>query len=60
MKSKYLVNTDDILVKSVLPDTEEIDTLRKAIKIRLFQEAVKDEGVVINKAFALLGALSDE
>ena len=60
MKTKYLVNTDDILVKSVLPDTEEIDTLRKAIKIRLFQEAVKDEGVVINKAFALLGALSDE
>lgn len=60
MKNKYLVNTDDILLKSVVQDTEEIDTLRKAIKIRLFQESLKDEGVVISKAFALLGVLSDE
>lgn len=61
MKLDYHINTDELLLKSLKKDTQiNDDALRKAVKILLLREYVKDEGVTINKSFALLGLLTDE
>jgi len=61
MKGRYVVDVDQLLLKSIRGDRSlDDETLRKAIKIRLLKEYIKDEGVTINKSFALLRMLSDE
>ena len=61
MKGRYVVDADQLLAKSLGKLTSsDTELLQKAIKIRLLGEYVKDEGVVINKSFALLRMLSDE
>jgi len=61
MKGRYVVDVDQLLLKSIRGDGSlDDETLRKAIKIRLLKEYIKDEGVTINKSFALLRMLSDE
>ena len=61
MKGRYVVDADQLLAKSLGKLTSsDAELLQKAIKIRLLKEYVKDEGVVINKSFALLRMLSDE
>ena len=44
--------------QSSLPS--DTDTLKKAIKIRLLQEFVKEEDAPINKSFALLSMFPNE
>jgi len=61
MKGRYVIDTDELLLKSIKKGTHISDTsLRKAVKIHLLKEYIKDEGVTINKSFALLGLLTDE
>jgi hypothetical protein len=61
MKGRYVIDTDELLLKSISDGvTTDKDVLRKAIKIKMLKELIKDEGVTINKSFALLGVLSNE
>jgi len=61
MKGEYFIDADQLLLKSFSNSvSSDIETLHKAIKIRMLKEFIRDEGVTINKSLALLGVLSNE
>jgi len=61
MKEVYRIDADDLLLKALVENVSgDIDTVRRAVQIRLLRELVRNELPVMNKSLILLGMMSHE